>query len=252
MSERITSFKARLKGGDPLIGTFLKTPSPVVAEVLGLSSLDAVAIDSEHAPFGRVEADGCIAAFRAADMPNLVRTADDSPREIRNALDSGASGVIVPHVVSGDQAERVVKASHFGDGGRGYAGSPRAAAYGTRTMAEHLERSARDTTVIVQVEDIPALDHVADIASVDGVDAIFIGRADLAVAMGRSPMDAVVIDAVESICAASLAVGTRVGMFTPDLGELPRWRELGASLFLLSSDQSFLLAGANDLAQSIR
>ena len=111
MSERVASFKARLTGGDALIGTFLKTPSPVVAEVLGLSTLDAVAIDSEHAPFGRVEADGCIAALRAADMPSLVRTADDSPREIRNALDSGAGGIIVPHVLTGAQAEAIVKAT---------------------------------------------------------------------------------------------------------------------------------------------
>ena len=252
MSKRITTFKARLTGGEPLVGTFIKTPSPIVAEVLGLSSLDAVAIDSEHAPFGRVEADGCIAAFRAADMPNLVRTADDSAREIRNALDSGATGIIVPHVISGAQAEAIVKVSHFGDGGRGYAGSPRAAGYGTRTMSQHLEESAKNTTVIVQVEDIPALQNVADIAAVDGVDAIFVGRADLAVAMGKSPMDDAVIDAVESVCSACQSVGTAVGMFTPDLGELPKWRELGASLFLLSSDQSFLLDGANALAQSIR
>ncbi len=252
MSERITSFRTRLAGGEPLIGTFMKTPSAIVAEVLSLSTLDAIAIDSEHAPFGRVETDGCIASFRAADMPNLVRTADDSPREIRNALDSGATGVIVPHVITGAQAEHVVKACHFGDGGRGYAGSPRAARYGTRTMTEHIEASARETTVIVQVEDIPALANVADIAAVDGVDAIFIGRADLAVAMGKSPMDAAVIDAVESICSTCKSAGMAVGMFTPDRSELPKWRELGASLFLLSSDQSFLLAGANELAQSIR
>ncbi len=252
MSERIESFKTRLGQGEPLIGTFLKTPSPIAAEVLGLSTLDAIAIDSEHAPFGRVEADGCIAALRAADMPNLVRTPDDSAREIRNALDSGATGVIVPHVTTGEQAAAVVKASHFGDGGRGYAGSPRAAGYGTRAMPQHLAGSARETTVIVQVEDIPALENVADIAAVEGVDAIFVGRADLAVAMGLSPMDAAVIDAVEAICRTCRSAGMAVGMFTPDLAELPKWRDLGASLFLLSSDQSFLLAGANSLAQSIR
>ena len=252
MSERVGSFRTRLKQGDPLIGTFLKTPSTIVAEVLGLSSLDAVAIDSEHAPFGRLEADGCIASLRAADMPSLGRTPDDTAREIRNALDCAANGIIVPHVMSAAQAAAIVKASHFGDGGRGYAGSPRAAGYGTRTMPEHLDRSRAETTVIVQVEDIPALDHVPEIAAVDGVDAIFVGRADLAVAMGKSPMDQAVIEAVEAICETCRAAGTTVGMFTPDLGELPKWRELGASLFLLSSDQSFLLAGANNLAQSIR
>jgi 2-keto-3-deoxy-L-rhamnonate aldolase RhmA len=252
MSDRVPGFKARLTSHEPIMGTFLKSPSAVVAEVLGLSSLDTVVLDTEHAPFGRVEADACIAALRAADMPSLVRTADDSPREIRNALDSGATGIVVPHVISGAQAEAIVKASHFGDGGRGFAGSPRAAGYGTRTMAEHLAASREETTVIVQIEDIPALDHTADIAAVEGVDAVFIGRADLAVAMGKSPMDDAVIDAVESICKTCRSTGTAVGMFTPDLGELPKWRELGASLFLLSSDQSFLLAGANSLAQSIR
>ena len=252
MSNRMEGFKSRMASGEPLIGTFLKTPSPIVAEVLGLSNLDVIAIDSEHAPFGRVDADACIATFRAADMPHLVRTADDSPREIRNALDSGASGVIVPHVITGAQAAAIVKTSHFGDGGRGYAGSPRAAGYGTRSMAEHLDLSARETTVIVQVEDIPALGNVSDIAAVDGVDAIFVGRADLAVAMGKSPMDDAVIDAVEVICKSCKSAGMAVGMFTPDLSELPKWRELGASLFLWSSDQSFLLAGANELAQSIR
>jgi 2-keto-3-deoxy-L-rhamnonate aldolase RhmA len=65
-------------------------------------------------------------------------------------------------------------------------------------------------------------------------------------------MDDAVIDAVESICTTCRSTGMAVGMFTPDLNELPKWRDLGASLFLLSSDQSFLLAGANSLAQSIR
>ncbi len=252
MSSRVSGFRERLINRDLVLGTFIKTPSPVVAEVLGLSELDVVAIDSEHAPFGRMESDLCIAAFRAQDMPSLVRIADDTSTQIRNALDSGASGVVVPHVMSSAQARTIVTACRFGDGGRGYAGSPRAAGYGTRTMSEHLEASALHTTVVLQIEDIPALDEVADIAAVDGVDALFVGRIDLAVAMGVSPMDAKVVEAVEAIVEAANKAGTAVGMFTPDLAELPKWRDMGASFFLLSSDQSFLLAGANELAQSIR
>ncbi len=252
MSDRVETFRSRLLAGEPLMGTFMKTPSPVVAEVLGLSALDLVTIDSEHAPFGRVESDLCIAAYRAADMPCLVRVADDSPTEIRNALDSGASGILVPHVASAAQAARIVKASHFGEGGRGFAGSPRAAGYGTAGMAPHLEKSRAHTTVIVQIEDLAALDHVGEIAAVDGVDGLFIGRADLAVAMQRATSDDAVVGAVEAICRECVAAGKTVGMFTPDLSELPRWRELGASLFLLGSDHAFLLSGANQLAESIR
>lgn len=250
--DRIESFRSRLTEGAPIMGTFMKTPSPVVAEVLGLSSLDVVTIDSEHAPFGRSETDLCLAAYRAADMPSLVRTADDSAREIRNALDSGASGILVPHVTSAAQAERVVRASHFGDGGRGFAGSPRAAGYGTLGMAAHLQASGKHTSVILQIEDLAALDQVPEIATVEGVDALFIGRADLAVAMQRAPGDAAVIEAVETVCRQCRDAGTTVGMFTPELSELPRWRDLGASLFLLKSDHAFLLAGANQLSDAIR
>jgi 2-keto-3-deoxy-L-rhamnonate aldolase RhmA len=246
------TFRKRLTDCEPLIGTFLKTPSAIAAEVLGYSDLDVFCIDTEHAPFGRLETDQCLAAFRAADKPSLVRVADDSSTEIRSALDSGATGILVPHVTSAEQASAIVAAAHFGEGGRGFAGSTRAAHYTTKPMADHLADSGARTTVIVQIEDIAALEHVAQIAAVDGVDAIFVGRVDLAVAMQTSPMDKEVIATVQDICAAGRAAGTAVGMFTPDLGELPGWLDAGASLFLLGSDQSMILDGANTLAQVIR
>ena len=251
MGANIDSFRRRLIAREALIGTFQKTPSSVVAEILGLSDLDAVCIDTEHAPFGRLELDQSIAALRAADMPNLVRTADDSPREIRNALDSGATGIVVPHVTTADQARAIDKASYFGDQGRGYAGSPRAADYTIKSMADHIADSRENTTIIVQIEDIAALDNVADIAAVDGVDCLFVVRADLAVAMQTSLFVEEIIDIVKAICAAGQKASTTVGMFTPDTAEIPAWREAGASLFLLSSDQSMLLAGTKALAQTI-
>ena len=251
MSERCKTFRERLTAKEFIVGTFLKTPSSIVAEVLGLSALDSVAIDVEHAPFGRLELDRCIGALRAADMPSLVRVSDDSPTHIRNALDCGATGIVVPHVTSADQAAAIVKCSYFGPGGRGYAGSPRAADYTTKSMADYMADSATQTAVIVQIEDLKALDRVSDIASIDGVDCVFVGRVDVAVAMGEAVSSAAVVDTVKEICAACTGAGKTVGMFTPDLAEIPMWRELGASLFLLSSDQSMLLAGADQLVDSI-
>jgi 2-keto-3-deoxy-L-rhamnonate aldolase RhmA len=245
------TFRNRLRARDTIIGTFVKTPSSIIAEVLALSELGAFCIDTEHAPFGRLELDQSIAAFRAADKPVLVRTADDSPREIRNALDCGATGIVVPHVTSAIQARAIVKAAHFGDGGRGYAGSPRAAGYTTKPMADHIADSRERTTVIVQIEDIAALDNVAEIAAVEGVDCLFIGRADLAVGMQKAVSDSDVLDAVKKICSDAAGGTAAIGMFTPNIAELASWRDRGASLFLLSSDQSMILAGANALAQSI-
>jgi len=249
MDTNCETFRGRLIAGEPLIGTFIKTPSPIVAEVLSLSSLGVFCIDTEHAPFGRLEMDSCIAAFRAADRPSLVRIADDSPREIRNALDSGATGIVVPHVTSAEQAARIVKAAHFGEGGRGFAGSTRAANFTRKRMPDHISDSAHQSTVIVQIEDLAALANVSEIAAVDGIDAIFIGRIDLAVAMSKSPMDAEVIATVGRICEEAREVGTTVGMFTPDYAEMPDWNAAGVSFYLLSSDQSMILAGADALAR---
>lgn len=248
MGGRCDNLKSRLASRSPLLGTFVKTPSSIIAEVLARTPLDLCCIDVEHAPFGRAELDRCIAVYRALDMPSLVRVPSDSPHDIRNALDSGATGVLVPHVTSAVQAEAIVTAAHFGEGGRGYAGSTRAAGFTTKSMKDHLADSAAQTVVVVQIEDLAALDEVGEIARVAGVDALFIGRADLAVAMDRPPSDESVIDAVRGICRSSSEAGIPVGMFTADTREIPGWIAAGASLFLLGSDQAFVLDGARRLA----
>lgn len=247
MGERTNSFGSRLAKGEQVVGTFVKTPSAIVSEVLGLTELDVCCLDAEHAPFGRFETDACVSQLRAADMPSLVRIANDSATEIRCALDAGATGVLVPHVTSAEQAQRIVERSQFGEGGRGFAGSTRASGFTTKAMPNHLADSAAQTTVVLQIEDIAALDEVDAIAQVVGVHALFIGRADLAVAMGKPVSDTAVVEAVAGVCRTAQAHGRAVGMFTPNLDELADWQSLGASFFLLGSDQGFLLQGAAQL-----
>jgi 2-keto-3-deoxy-L-rhamnonate aldolase RhmA len=248
MGERIQSLRARLTGQAPLIGTFVKTPAPLICELLAHARLDLLCLDAEHAPFGRAELDGCLAALHAADQPALVRVCADSAAEIRNALDCGATGVLVPHVCTAQQAAAIVQATRYGEGGRGYSGSTRAAGFGTRSMQTHLQDSRATTTVIVQIEDPVALGAAGAIAAVDGVDAIFIGRADLAVAMGKEPNGTEVTEATRAVCAAARKAGTAVGLYCGDPAEIPRWREAGVTLFLVGSDQDLVLSGARRLA----
>jgi 2-keto-3-deoxy-L-rhamnonate aldolase RhmA len=248
----IRTFRERLRQREPMMGTFLKTPSAIVCEVLGLSPLDCVCIDAEHAPFGRMELDGCLAALRAAGMPALVRVQSDSAGEILGALDSGATGLVLPHVVSGEQAAAIVRNSHYSTGGRGYAGSSRAANYTTKPMAQHLLDSGTTTTVIVQIEDAQALPHLDAIAATEGVDCLFVGRMDLTLSLGASnPADPIVVDAVEQICEAGRRHGKAVGMFVPGGEDCIDWQRKGATLFLLASDQQFLLDGARALMSKI-
>ncbi len=248
-----TSFKEKLRSGRVVVGTFLKTPHPIVAEVLSRTPLDVVCIDAEHAPFDRGDVDAAVAAFRVGGTASLVRVPSADPTHLLSALDSGATGVVVPHVSDGADAEAAVRAAHFGPGGRGYAGSTRAAGFAGTPIADHLARSRAETAVVGQIEDAEALAVLDDILSVDGLDAVFIGRIDLTVSLGAARPDAPeVVEAVEEIVARARAAGRRVGMFTPTVEEARRWRDKGASFFLLGSDHGFIMSGAAALAEGLR
>jgi len=243
-------FRNNLHARKPQIGTFLKTPSPIICEVLGLTSLDVVCVDAEHAPFGRLQLDACLHSLRASGMPSLVRIQSSAGEQLLNALDCGATGVVVPHVMSATQASEIIKSAQFGRGGRGYAGSTRAAGYTRKPMQDHLRGSSEETTVVLQIEDVEAVEAIDEIAEVDGIDCLFVGRIDLTVAYGaKSPQDSIVVDAVERICRAAVKSNTPVGMFVSDTSEAGRWIDEGASLFLLDSDQGFVLKGAEKLCR---
>jgi staphyloferrin B biosynthesis citrate synthase len=251
----VSALKTRLASGAPLLGTFVKTPHPHVVEVLAGTGLDCLCLDAEHAPFDRRDLDACIMAARAGGMPVLVRPASSAAHEILNALDCGADGVLVPHVRTAAEAEAVAASVHYGPGGgparRGYAGSSRAAGYGTKSIPDHLAASAATSVVIAQIEDLEALDEIDAIAAVPGIDALFIGRIDLTIALGcTSPDDPKVIAAVERILAAARAANRACGMFTPRPADVPHWQAQGASLFLLGSDHGFLREGTASLARA--
>lgn len=138
-----------------------------------------------------------------------------------------------------------VAATHYGRGGRGYAGSSRAAGYGLSRIPEHLAASASRSVVIAQIEDVEAVEAIAEIAAVPGLDALFVGRIDLTIALGETDPDApAVLAAVEQVLTAGRAAGVPVGMFVPRDSDVAAWREKGARLFLQGSDHAFMRAGA--------
>lgn len=248
----VGTFRSRLRSGKLLAGTFVKTPSMMLAEVLAATDLDLLCFDAEHSPYDRRDLDASILASRAADMPSIIRVQDSSPGPIANALDCGATGVLVPHVDSVKKAQSIAKSCRYGEGGRGYAGSPRSGGYATRPIAEMLEHNRAQTTVIAQIEDPAALPEIDRIAAVEGIDCLFIGMMDLTVALGEDSTTApAVVEAADRICLAAGNAGVPVGVFVPSVSQAPYWKELGVSLFLLSSDHAFLRQGANSLAQSV-
>jgi len=248
----MSDFRTRLRAGETLAGTWVKTPHPHVVEVLALTGLDVLVLDAEHAPFDRAALDLCLLAARAGGKPVLVRPADAGHANILNALDCGATGVILPHIRSADEARDAVLACHYRPGGRGYAGSSRSARYTSLGMAVHRANAAA-VTVVAQIEDGEAVEAIDSIAAVPGIDCLFIGRADLTVSLGaETPDDPRVVAAVSRIVAAGKAAGVATGMFLPRVADVAQWKAAGASLFLLQSDHDFLLTGAASLGAAVR
>ena len=109
------TLKSRMLGGENLSGTFLKTPALQLIEIFAKSGMDFIALDAEHSPFDRGTADACLGMARALNFPALVRIPDGSPSQILTMLDSGATGLVVPHVNTVEKAKEVAKAARRSD-----------------------------------------------------------------------------------------------------------------------------------------
>lgn len=241
---RTAGLRARLRAGERLTGTFLKIAEVTVVEVLADSPLDFVAIDTEHAGWDRGRMDACLAIARARDLPVLVRVIDGAPAPILAALDAGAVGIIVPHVDSVEKARAIARAAHFGEGGRGFAGSTRWAGFATRPMAEVLAQDA-ETIVIAQIEEPAGLEACEAIAAVADIDALFAGPADLTVAAGGTVLGGPVLDAaLGRIGAAARGAGKVSATWVPDQATAAAWAHHGMTLWVVGSDHGFLRIGA--------
>ena len=248
-----TTFRAQVARGDMLTGTFMKTPAVDVLEVLILAGLDFVCIDQEHAPFDRAALNVCGAVARAANFPLLVRVPSGAPEHILAALDMGATGIVVPHVMDATMAARVAKQARFGHGGRGYAGSTRWAGFGTQAMPDLLARSQTETLIIAQIEDPEAVDHAAEIAATPGIDAIFLGPADLTVAYGRTAQPNPDLDAATAkVGAAAKAAGKAYMTFVADAAGARDRAAHGFTVFFVASEHAWIISGARAVIAGVK
>jgi 2-keto-3-deoxy-L-rhamnonate aldolase RhmA len=245
------TLRERLKAPEPVFGTFIKTPTHHVIEIAGLAGLDFVALDAEHAPFSANALDVCLLACAAAKIPGIVRISDASPASVLQALDLGAAGVLVPHISSREQAEAVVAATRYRGGMRGFSNSPRAGRYGRTAMSEHRASSDESVAVIAQIEDPQAVDRADEIMSTPGIDAVLIGRADLAVAYGVDSIDTPVIEnAVRNVLLAAGRSGIPCGVAVSTAAEVRGFIDMGVRFFVVGSDQSVLLRGWTSIVET--
>lgn len=225
------SLRARLANGSRLRGVFNALPSPAIIEMCGYAGFDFVIIDNEHgsADYGTTE--HMLRAARASGIAPVVRCFE---RDLARLLDMGAGAVQIPMVETAEQARRLAAAVRYPPlGTRGCAFSPRAAGYGAFGGSAHVERSNAGIALVAMIETPLGVANATAIASVEGIDAVFVGPNDLAHVMGHggnweAPE---VRAAIESALAAIVGAGKCAGIvaLTPD--EEERYAALGARYF---------------------
>lgn len=241
-------FASRLRAGGSLRGAWSVIGDPVVAEVLAADDFDFVVLDGEHSENTIGELADLVRAVDAVEdgAAPVVRVSAPDRAEIRRVLDLGPEGVIVPQIESVEDARDAVKAATYPpEGVRGVAGG-RASGYGT-DIDEYVATAGDQIATILQIETGGAVDDIEEIVQIEGLDALFIGPADLSARLGvfGAFEDSAFTEAVETVVAAANAADLPVGtLATAPENVETRLTEWEMDFLVAGTDVGYLRAGA--------
>jgi 4-hydroxy-2-oxoheptanedioate aldolase len=248
--------KDALAKGEVLIGPFAVSGSPGVVETLGYAGFDFVIIDTEHAPISPYgsELENLIRTAWSADIAPLVRTTWCDRGQILKAMDMGASGVIIPHVNTREDAETAVSAAHYAPIGRRSAAPPTLGSKrGFIDWATYHQMGLTDTLVLPLIEELEGVRNVEEIAAVPHLGGIFFGPFDLAVAKGIAgdAFEPDVSEERERVYAAAKANGLPIADLAWNVPSAVSKIQAGAQLIALGTDVTLLADSCRGLLKEI-
>lgn len=200
-----------------LVGAWLSIGHPTVAEVTAAQGFDFVLIDTEHTPLGLETVENMSRGVEAAKgtTNTLIRVPSNDSVRIKRTLDIGVSGVMVPMVETVDEAEAVVNAVRYPPNGIRGVASGRATKYGDE-FEEYVQTANESIFTVVQIETQTGVENAHTIATVDGIDALFVGPADLSANLGvfaeweNSRLNEAIDTVIQAAEQADVSVGTLV------------------------------------------
>jgi len=226
------SFSSILAASDRAqYGIWLCTGSPVIAEIVAGSGIDWVLIDAEHSTNSLESLQQQLQVIAAYPVTPVVRVPFNDQVMLKQALDLGAANILVPMVDTAEQAQKAVAGVRYPPLGVRGVGSALARASRWNRIENYLGRAPEFGSLTVQIETAEAVKNVAEIAAVDGVDALFIGPADLSASMGfigqqdHPEVVEAVLHSIRAIVAAGKPAG--VNAFAPAAAQ--RYIDAGAS-----------------------
>ncbi|GAB3598121.1 HpcH/HpaI aldolase family protein [Microbacterium tumbae] len=243
------------KNGRKVIGGWHTLPDSLAAEVAARQALDYVCVDQQHGLIDDSTAFPMLQGITAGGGIGIVRARWNEPAAIMSALDGGALGVIIPMIETPEDAAAAVEACRFPPYGQRSYGPIRARDIIGSTDPREIEKVA----CIIMIETAEAIARLDEIVSVPGIDAVYIGPSDLALALGEKPgtTSPVLQEAIDKILAAAHAHDVAVGIHTA-AGDVARgYLDRGLDFATIYSDAGLLawavqqqIAAVGDLAGS--
>jgi 4-hydroxy-2-oxoheptanedioate aldolase len=240
------------KGG-VVVNGWLSIPSAFSAEVMAHQGYDSLVVDMQHGVVDYQTAVTMLQAISTTGVVPLARVPWNDPAFLMKILDAGAYGVICPMINNRREAEQLVRTCKYPPKGFRSFGPVRASIYAGADYAQH----ANDTIVVMpMIETAEALENLDDILSTPGVDAIYVGPADLSLALGCTPKldqtEAPVVEALGKILAACKRHGVIAGLHNATSGYALRMVAQGWQFVTLASDSRFLAAKAAEEAAAVK
>lgn len=233
------STKGKLKAGDSVFGCFVRYPDPALVEVLSYQAWDFLVFDAEHGTLEARDVENMVRAAELHAVTPIARVTTNQPATILRFLDTGAQGVHVPWVNSGDEAEQVVRSVKYHPRGiRGLAGV-RAADYGQRGALDgYVTYANNETLIVLHIETMQAVKRLPEIIDVPDVDVIFIGPNDLSQSLGfpgqpqHPDVQAVIQQIADTVLRSKVALGIMVSNFNA----AKEWKHRGARYLAISME----------------
>lgn len=238
--------RRRVLAGEPTIGLFVNLGSIVSAEIVGRAGYDWALVDLEHGMATESELLGQLVAIQATTTAAVVRVVSGERMRVGRILDLGADGLMIPRLETAtDMRETASWMRYPPDGIRGVAAGTRGAGYAT--LAHPDIRSLNERILgVFQVESRAAVAAADELATIDGVDVLFVGPADLSHDMGIPGefTNPAFTAALDHVVAAARAHGKAAGILVRDASEVPAYLARGYGFLGIGSDSGLVMSGA--------
>ena len=253
---RANRVKRALMAGEVQVGTWVNTlRTPHIAQMLATAGFDFMYIDMEHSSLSLETVGDLCAAALAAGLVPIVRPAGKDPHLLTRPLDSGAMGLLIPHVDTREEAEAVARAIRFPPlGERGINLQGVHTAFGRADGEAYVKSTHAETLLLVQIESDRGIGNLDQILTVDGVDGAVIGRGDLSTDLGLPGQTThpEVVRRVEMMIAACRRHGKIPGLLVQDVPSAKEWIAKGIRLVPYSNEVSLLINAASRAIGEIR